>query len=81
MLDAGSLALESLMLGLRRYSGVDLSQLRDRWSVELLRDNASLLERHESAGLVSLSGQRLIPSIAGLAVADSVAASFDVRPS
>ena len=75
-LDRNALALEALMTGLRTYEGVDLQRLRSRWGVELLDQNAALVARLESQGLASLSSDRLVPSLDGLAVAESLASSF-----
>jgi oxygen-independent coproporphyrinogen-3 oxidase len=70
-LDERALALEALMTGLRTYAGVELrGRLRD--------GNAALIERMEAQGLLKLEGDRLLPTLAGLAVADSLAASFDL---
>ena len=78
VLNAETLALESLMLGLRTYSGVDLGRMRSRWGVNLVRDNEPLIRRLESDGLLSLEDDRLVPTLDGLAVADSLAGSFQI---
>ena len=64
------------MTGLRTYEGVDLQRLRARWGVELLDQNRALIARLESEGLASLESDRLVPSLDGLAVAESLASSF-----
>lgn len=77
-LGAGALVLEALMTGLRTYGGVDLVRLRSRWGIDLRTANRRLLERLESDGLLSVVGDRLIPTLAGLALADSIAARFTI---
>ena len=74
----GALALESLMTGLRAHAGVDLERLRSRWGVDLLAANAELVERLQSEGLLRLEGERLLPTLDGLAVADGIASMFEL---
>ncbi len=78
-LDTQTLALEALMLGLRTYDGVDLRRLRDRYGVDLPARNVGLLERLIGEGVVSLERNHLVPTLGGLAVADGLAALFDLR--
>jgi oxygen-independent coproporphyrinogen-3 oxidase len=73
-----ALALEALMTGLRTHAGVDLARIRSRWDVDLASRNTARIERLEAAGLLTVRGERLVPTLRGLAVADSVAASFDL---
>lgn len=77
-LDARALALESLMLGLRTHAGVDLQRLQASHGIDLLASNADVIERLESSGLVSVVGDRLVPTLDGLAVADSLALHFEL---
>ncbi|HEX5760472.1 MAG TPA: radical SAM family heme chaperone HemW [Thermoanaerobaculia bacterium] len=70
------LALEALLLGLRTAEGVDLAVLRRRYGVDLSAANGPLLARLAADGLAALAGGRLVPSPAGLAVADGLAAAF-----
>jgi oxygen-independent coproporphyrinogen-3 oxidase len=77
-LDAGDMVLESLMMGMRTYAGVDLGRLRSRWGVDLIESNLALVERLESEGLVALERDHLVPTLDGLAVADAITSSFDV---
>lgn len=79
-LDTEALALESLMLGLRTYDGVDLRRLRERYGVDLAAANEALLARLITDGLLSIAHDHLIPTLAGLAVADGLAARFELRP-
>lgn len=78
LLDDEALALEALMLGLRTIEGVDLAALLVRHGVDLVAANAPLLERLDAEGLLTLSGGHLVPTLAGLAVADGLARSFQL---
>lgn len=77
-LDTEALLLEALMTGLRTYRGVDLSELRLRWGVDLLAPNRTLIETLVDEGLVDLVGTRLRPTLDGLALADSLAPRFRI---
>ncbi|HEY0783183.1 MAG TPA: radical SAM family heme chaperone HemW [Thermoanaerobaculia bacterium] len=72
------LALEALMLGLRTTDGVDLGRFRERYGVDLLAGNGSLVERLVREGFVALSGSALAPTRRGLAVADALARGFAI---
>ena len=80
-LDASALALEALMTGLRTYAGVDLGRIRADYGLDLVAANADLLERIEREGLGHLRVDRFVPTLDGLAVADGLAAQFEVAPS
>ncbi|MDH3746008.1 MAG: radical SAM family heme chaperone HemW, partial [Acidobacteriota bacterium] len=75
------LLLETLMLGLRMREGVDLEEIRLRFGVDLEKTNRELLETLEADGLVLREGARLLPTLGGLAVADGLAADFDLSES
>jgi oxygen-independent coproporphyrinogen-3 oxidase len=77
-LDARALTLEALMTGLRTYAGVDLERVRRRWGIDLLARNRGLLERLAALDLLRLEGPRLVPTLDGLAVADSLATQFEL---
>jgi oxygen-independent coproporphyrinogen-3 oxidase len=79
-LDTRALVLEALMTGFRTYDGVDLSRLRSRFSVDLQATDSALIDRLHSEGLLSVVGDRLVPTLAGLALADSIAPIFDTDP-
>lgn len=79
-LSRSELALEAVMLGLRTAAGVDLPELRDRWGVDLLGDNEALLERWSEEGLVEIDGDRVRPTLAGMAVAEGLAGALIVEP-
>ena len=80
LLDAAALTLEALMTGLRTYAGVDLDQVHSLAGVDLRPANLALIERLQSEGLARLEGNRLQPTLEGLAVADAVASSFRIEP-
>jgi putative oxygen-independent coproporphyrinogen III oxidase len=73
------LALEHLMLGLRTREGVDLAYLR-RLGFDVVSTNAARIERLAADGLLARSGDRLVPTLAGWAVADGLAAAFELSP-
>jgi oxygen-independent coproporphyrinogen-3 oxidase len=77
-LDGRALALEALMTRLRTHDGVDLAALAELSGIELLPRNAALVERLESQGLLVAEAGRLIPTLDGLAVADGIAALFEL---
>ena len=72
------LALEALMLGLRTVDGIDLVVFRERYGVDLLKRNEPLVERLVGEGLLKQEGDVLVPTLAGLAVTDSLARSFEL---
>jgi len=72
------LALESLMLGLRTTQGVDLGGLGARLGMDILAANRRQLECLAAEGLATLEGERVVPTLEGLAVADGLAARFEL---
>lgn len=77
-LTRGDLALEAVMLGLRTVDGIDLPRFRERYGVDLLEKDEPLVERLVREGLIRVEEVRLTPTLAGLAVTDSLARSFDL---
>jgi len=75
------LALEALMLGLRTADGIDLQIFRDRYGVDLRKQNEPLIERLVREGLLRIEGELLIPTLEGLAVTDSLARDFETGKS
>jgi oxygen-independent coproporphyrinogen-3 oxidase len=65
------LALEALMLGLRTAEGIDPDRFRQRYGVELV-----MPERTEE--LLEIKDGRLVPTLEGWAIADTLARSFEV---
>jgi len=72
------LALEELMLSLRTAAGLDLEAFRRRHGSDLAATNARLIAGLAVRGLLAETGGRLVPSLEGLAVADSLARAFDL---
>jgi putative oxygen-independent coproporphyrinogen III oxidase len=77
-LSRSDLALEALMLGLRTADGIDLPSFQERYGVDLVNDNEPLVERLAREGLLKVEGNILIPTLAGLAVTDSLARAFEL---
>jgi len=82
-LGAHALATEAVMLGLRTASGIDLDAFTARFGADLLGANETLVARLVDAGnLVVLAGpgtsRRLAPTRSGMAVADGMAAAFEL---
>ncbi len=73
-----NLALEALMLGLRTCEGIDLDSFCERYGVDLRKRNEPLIERLAGDGLLRLEDGALVPTLAGLAVTDSLARAFEV---
>jgi oxygen-independent coproporphyrinogen III oxidase len=77
------LATEALLLGLRTTAGIDLDGFRARYGIDLLAANDKLVGRLVEGGRIVVradpeSGRWLVPTLSGLAVADGLAAAFDV---
>jgi oxygen-independent coproporphyrinogen-3 oxidase len=70
------LILESLMLGFRTSAGVDLERLGAWLGFDLLADNEDVVDRLCASGHIEVDGLRLRPTLAGLAIADTLARSF-----
>ena len=73
------LALEALLLALRTTDGVDLVSYRERYGVDLAATNGRRIELAVREGLLVTAGTRLAPTMRGMAVADALAASFDLE--
>jgi coproporphyrinogen III oxidase-like Fe-S oxidoreductase len=72
------LALEELMLSLRTPAGLDLEAFRRRHACDLAATNRPLIADLAARGLLAETAGRLVPSLEGLAVADSLARGFDL---
>ena len=70
------LTLEALMLGLRTTDGVDLTKIHDRHGIDLQADNAATIDRLCASGHLLQDGDHLRPTLAGLAIADTIAHAF-----
>jgi oxygen-independent coproporphyrinogen-3 oxidase len=83
LLGPKDLAAEALLLGLRTTAGIDLDRFRARYGVDLRAANEALLARLIDEGRIivhadSEGGPRLVPTLSGLAIADGLAAAFDL---
>jgi len=76
-LGARELALEYLMLGVRTREGVDLARLQGL-GFDVAAANGPLLDRLAAEGLLHRDGEQLVPTLAGWAVADGLAAAFQL---
>ena len=79
------LAAEALLLGLRTTAGIDLDGWRERYGTDLLAANDTLVACLVDEGRVVVradpdGGRWLVPTLSGLAVADGLAAAFDLSP-
>lgn len=76
------LATEAVLLGLRTAAGIDLAAFAARYGFDLLAANAALLDRLVADGRLTVESRpgaaRLVPTLAGLAVADGLGAAFEV---
>ena len=70
------LVLEALMLGFRTSAGVDHDRLRERFGIDLLAQNSRVIDRFCESGHIEADGSQLRPTLAGLAIADTLARSF-----
>ena len=76
------LATEAVMLGLRTTAGLDLASFAKRYGFDLLAANDGLVARLAAEGHLVVrddpAGLWLVPTASGLAVADGMAAAFDI---
>ncbi len=72
------LVLEAMMLGFRTPSGVDIGRIRERFGIDLMERNEDSVGRLSASGHIEVDGLRLRPTLAGLAIADTLARSFTV---
>jgi oxygen-independent coproporphyrinogen-3 oxidase len=83
LLGPKDLAAEALLLGLRMTAGIDLARFRSRYGVDLLAANETLVARLVDEGRIAVradadGGRSLVPTLFGLAVADGLAAAFEL---
>jgi oxygen-independent coproporphyrinogen-3 oxidase len=82
LLGPKDLAAEALLLGLRTTAGIDLGRFRARYGVDLLAANEALVARLVDEGRMVVREAQddrwLVPTVSGLAVADGLAAAFDL---
>ena len=80
-----NLAAEALLLGLRTTAGIHLDDFTTRYGIDLLAANDTLVARLVEEGRLLVrsdaeGGEWLVPTLSGLAVADGLAAAFDLEP-
>jgi oxygen-independent coproporphyrinogen-3 oxidase len=73
LLTPEELRLEALFLGLRTKRGIDLDNFRVRYGCDLLTEKQATIELLIERELLEISGGCLRPTLAGMAVADSLA--------
>ncbi|MHB8137602.1 MAG: radical SAM family heme chaperone HemW [Smithellaceae bacterium] len=67
------LALEALFLGMRTKDGVNLTQYKALYGLNLLTERSRIIDELIKNKLVELNEDSLCPTLAGMAVADSLA--------
>tara|TARA_B100000749_G_C18290379_1_gene408184 strand:- start:391 stop:681 length:291 start_codon:yes stop_codon:yes gene_type:complete len=74
------LALEEVALKLRTTAGLDFEGIERRFGVELASLNIEAIKHLRKSGLVEAdaAAKRLVPTLEGLAVADTLAASLGI---
>jgi oxygen-independent coproporphyrinogen-3 oxidase len=72
-LSPDQLQLEALFLGLRTRAGIDLKLYQKKYGLDLLAAKKQVIEKLRENNLVKLEQGFLIPTLSGLAVADSLA--------
>jgi oxygen-independent coproporphyrinogen-3 oxidase len=70
------LLLETVMLRLRTADGLDFRAIEDRFGVDLYALNRALVDKSVEAELLIREGERIRPTLDGLAVADGIASAF-----
>ena len=73
ILTAEQLKLETLFLALRTNDGIDLSAYQKRFRTDLLEEKKMVIESLINSKLLELKKGFLRPTLAGMAVADSLA--------
>lgn len=73
ILSGDQLQLETLFLGLRNKSGIDLKRFKDQYGADLMREKKPIMDALLTNKLVELKNGFLCPTRAGMAVADSLA--------
>jgi coproporphyrinogen III oxidase-like Fe-S oxidoreductase len=67
------LRLEALFLGFRTRRGIHLEEFKTRYGQDLLAEKGEILRKLTEDSLVEIRNGYLIPTLAGMAVADSLA--------
>jgi len=74
------LALEALMLGLRTVDGIDLAAFAARYGIDLEATSRYWIDELERGGYLRVGNGRLMPTRAGIAIADALARGFELPP-
>jgi oxygen-independent coproporphyrinogen-3 oxidase len=72
-LSSEQLQLEALFLGMRTKDGIDLEQYKTRYGSDLLAEKSLIINELIKNKLVQIKEGYLCPTLAGMAVADSLA--------
>jgi oxygen-independent coproporphyrinogen-3 oxidase len=72
-LSTEAMALENLFLGMRTADGVDLESFKKLYGLDLRTGKKKIIETLIDHKLVVLKNNHLCPTLAGMAVADSLA--------
>jgi len=67
------LRLEALFLGLRTKRGIHFEEYKMRYGYNLVSEKAEMISLLAERGFVEIKDGRLKPTLAGMAVADSLA--------
>lgn len=78
-LTPAQLCLERLLLGLRTCAGVDLDAFADDMGQRIWQSNHDLIADLSDRQLLVIDGQWLRPTLAGLALAESIARDFEIE--
>jgi oxygen-independent coproporphyrinogen-3 oxidase len=73
ILSPKQLQLEALFLGLRTQAGIDLQLYKSKYGIDLFANKRTIVDRLIKNNLVELKNGVLLPTRAGMAVADSLA--------
>jgi oxygen-independent coproporphyrinogen-3 oxidase len=65
--------LETLFLGLRTATGIDLRLYQSKFGIDLLVDKKTMLDKLLENKLINLEDGFIIPTRTGMAMADSLA--------
>jgi oxygen-independent coproporphyrinogen-3 oxidase len=72
-LSSEQLQLEALFLGLRMKAGIDLELYKNKYGADLLTDRKTIIDELIKNKLLELKDAFLRPTLAGMAIADSLA--------
>ncbi|MDP2853622.1 MAG: radical SAM family heme chaperone HemW [Smithellaceae bacterium] len=72
-LSTKQLALEALFLGMRTKDGINFELYKKRYGSDLLADKRPIIDELIKNNLIELKNDSLCPTLAGMAVADSLA--------